>query len=72
MNTLEKLKLSKALQQAIIARDKSRKPLEKLKFSKEVQSLRQQLGMMVAINSKDKITRQEQKITSLKSLMKKH
>ncbi|WIM82980.1 hypothetical protein [Gallibacterium anatis] len=72
MNNLEKLKLMKALRQAIIARDKSRKPLEKLKCLKEVQSLRQQLGMMVAINSKDKITRQEQKITSLKSLMKKH
>lgn len=56
MNTLEKLKLSKALQQAIIARDKSRKPLEKLKFSKEVQSLRQQLGLITVINSKDKIS----------------
>lgn len=61
MNTLEKIKLSKALQQAIIARDKSKKPLEKLKFSKEVQSLRQQLGLITVINSKDKISTTETK-----------
>lgn len=47
MNALEKMKLNKALKEAIIARDNSKSAVQKLKLSKEVQSLREKLGLVV-------------------------
>lgn len=46
MNALEKMKLNQALKKALDARNMALNALQKLKLSKEVQELRQQLGLV--------------------------